>query len=253
MHSTDPAAGRLAAWAGRSRRAAVVALLATNVVPLVGVLGFGWSVQTLLVLYWLESAVVGAFNVPKIRRAHGAETAASRERARRLKSNGTTVTLPDGPASVPERPVVRPETRGVARFFLGHYGVFWLAHGAFVLAIPLFTGDGGGVGVADLPTLALATGAAVVSHGVSYRENYLADGEWRRVSPGERLYAPYGRVLVMHLTVVLGAFVVSATGAGVGALVVMVVVKTVLDLRAHLREHASDGRPTAERQRPTPE
>jgi hypothetical protein len=110
MRSTDPATGRLTVWAGRSRRAALVALLATNAVPLIGVLGFGWSVQTLLVLYWLESAVVGAFNVPKRRRAHG-----------------------------------------------------------------------------------------------------------------------------------------------VGALVVMVVVKTVLDLRAHLREHASDDRPSAERQRPAPE
>lgn len=226
---------------GQSRRVAVAALLATNAVPLVGVVAFGWSVQTLLLLYWLESGVVGAYNVPKIRRAHGGETETSRKRALRLKSNGSTVSLPDAPAAVPDTPTTRPETRRVARFFLGHYGIFWVVHGLFVVALPLFADGAGRVGLGDVPTLALATLAAVVSHGVSYRENYLRDGEWKRVSPGERLYAPYGRVLVMHLTIVVGAFVVSATGASVAALVVMVVVKTALDLRAHLREHEREG------------
>ncbi|MFC7227641.1 DUF6498-containing protein [Salinirubellus salinus] len=241
---------RLPGWLGRSRRAAVLALLATNAVPLLGVVIFGWSVQTLLVLYWLESGVVGAFNVPKVRRAHGAETAASRKRALRLKSNGSTVSLPEAPATVPDEPVPRPETRRVARFFLGHYGGFWLVHGAFVFLVPLFAGGAGRLGVADLPTLVFATLAAVVSHGVSYRENYLAAGAWRRVSPGERLYAPYGRVLVMHLTIVVGAFVVSAAGTSVAALVVMVLVKTALDLRAHLREHEREGRRSSEGERP---
>ena len=226
---------------GQSRRAAVAALLVTNVVPLVGVVAFGWSVQTLLLLYWLESGVVGAYNVPKIRRAHGAETESSRNKALRLKSNGSSVSLPDAPATVPETPTPRPETRCVARFFLGHYGIFWVVHGLFVVALPLFAGGAGRVGLGDVPTLAFATLAAVVSHGVSYRENYLRDGEWRHVSPGERLSAPYGRVLVMHLTIVVGAFVVSAVGTSVAALVVMVVVKTALDLRAHLREHEREG------------
>ena len=241
MVSWDRSGLGLPGGLARSRRTAVLALLATNAVPLVGVIAFGWSVQTLLLLYWLESGVVGAYNVPKIRRAHGAESEASRERARRLKSNGTTVTLPDAPATVPDTPTPRPETRRVARFFLGHYGLFWLVHGAFVVALPLFAGGAGRVGVADLPTLLVATGAAVVSHGVSYRGTYLRDGEWRRVSPGERLYAPYGRVLVMHLTVVVGGIVVSATGTGVASLVVMVLVKTAIDLRAHLREHEREG------------
>ena len=119
-------------------------------------------------------------------------------------------------------------------------------HGASVFTLPLFAAGTGRVGGADAPTLVLAAAAAVVSHGVSYRENYLRDGEWRRVSPGERLSAPYGRVLVMHLTIVVGASVVSATGTGVASLVVMVLVKTAIDLRAHLREHARERKPGPE-------
>ena len=221
----------------RSRRAALVALVAANSVPLLGVLLLGWSMQGLLLVYWLESGVVGAFNVPKILRAHGPETPETRSAAKRLKSNDQTVRLPDAPEEIPETPTVRPENWTVARFFLGHYGVFWVVHGVFVLALPTFAGGAGLVGRAELPTLILGAGAAAVSHGVSYRRNYLEDGEWRHVSPGGRMYAPYDRVLVMHLTVVLGAFAISFLGTPAGALAVMVLVKTALDLRAHLREH----------------
>lgn len=224
-------------WMARSRRTALAALLAANAVPLLGVLLLGWSMQGLLLVYWLESGVVGAFNVPKILYAHGAETPETRAAARRLKSNGRTVTLPDAPGEVPEVPTRRPENRAVARFFLGHYGLFWAVHGLFVGLIPLFADGAGFVDIAELPTLLLGVGAAAVSHGVSYRRNYLADGEWKHVSPGGRMYAPYDRVLVMHLTIVLGAFAVSFLGTPAGALAVMVLVKTALDFRAHLREH----------------
>jgi hypothetical protein len=230
-----------ASWSGRSRNAALAALFVSNLVPLAGVLAFGWSVQAILVVYWLESAIVGLLNVPKIRRAHGAETPKTRERAMRLKSNGATVTLPPAPDSVPAQPVTRPETRPVVRFFLGHYGMFWFVHGVFIAVVPGVTG-GGFLDPSLLPTLALGAGAAAVSHYVSYRRNYLTDGEWRTASPGGRMYAPYDRVLVMHLAVVLGAFAVSSVGEPVGALVVMVLVKTALDLRAHLREHGRDKR-----------
>ena len=221
----------------RSRRAALVALVAANSIPLLGVLLLGWSMQGLLLVYWLESGVVGAFNVPKILYAHGAETPKTRSAAGRLESNGQTVTLPDAPDEVPETPTLRAENWVVARFFLGHYGMFWVVHGVFVLALPMFAGGGGLIGLAEVPTLLLGAGAAAVSHGVSYRRNYLEDGEWKRVSPGGRMYAPYDRVLVMHLTVVLGAFAISFLGTPAGALAVMVLVKTALDLRAHLREH----------------
>ena len=230
----------------RSRRAAVVALVAANAVPLLGVVLLGWSMQGLLLVYWLESGVVGAFNVPKILHAHGSETAETRSKAKRLKSNGSTVTLPDAPEEVPETPTRRPENRPVARFFLFPYGVFWAVHGMFVWFLPGVADGAGAVGLGELSTLALGAGAAAVSHGVSYRRNYLEDDEWRTASPGGRLYAPYDRVLVMHLTIVLGAFAVSALGTPAGALVVMVLVKTALDLRAHLREHDREKPRTSE-------
>jgi hypothetical protein len=46
-------------------RSAVV-LLVANLIPLVGVLFFGWSLLTILVLYWLENGIVGLWNLPRI-------------------------------------------------------------------------------------------------------------------------------------------------------------------------------------------
>ena len=38
-------------------------LVAANLVPLAGVLFFGWSVFSTLLLFWVENVIVGAFNV----------------------------------------------------------------------------------------------------------------------------------------------------------------------------------------------
>lgn len=48
---------------------------------------------------------------------------------------------------------------------------------------------------------------------------------------------PYNRVLVLHLTIIFGAFPVMALGSPIWGLVLLVVLKTAMDLRAHLREH----------------
>ena len=59
------------------RRAAVVALLAANAIPIIGVLFFGWSLMTILVLYWLENGIVGLWNIPRMLLARGAESGAA--------------------------------------------------------------------------------------------------------------------------------------------------------------------------------
>src|SRR5438093_11744623 len=43
-----------------------IALLIANAIPLIGVLFFGWSLLTILVLFWIENGIVGFWNVPKI-------------------------------------------------------------------------------------------------------------------------------------------------------------------------------------------
>ena len=50
--------------------------------------------------------------------------------------------------------------------------------------------------------------------------------------------APYARVVVLHVTIIIGAFVSMILGTPIGALIVLVLLKTGLDLSFHRREHA---------------
>jgi hypothetical protein len=52
------------------------------------------------------------------------------------------------------------------------------------------------------------------------------------------MMAPYGRVVVLHLTILFGGIAIAATGATVVALVLLVVLKAILDLGFHLGEHS---------------
>lgn len=203
-------------------RVAVVGLLAGNAIPLVGVLFYGWGVPALLLVYWLESAVVGVESIAKILRAEGTDD-------------------PDGLPSMRfnDRSVasfIGSSNRSIAGFFVQHYGIFWLVHGVFVLTV--FRGfapvlDGEWVSVV-VPTVGLAA-----YHVVSYRLNFVGYREFERRGPVALMIDPYRRVLVLHLTIVLGAFAIGGVGAPVGVVVVMVLVKTALDLRGHWRTHES--------------
>ena len=44
----------------------VLFLIAVNLIPLFGVLFFGWSLFSIMFLYWIEKGIIGLFNVFKI-------------------------------------------------------------------------------------------------------------------------------------------------------------------------------------------
>ena len=230
-----------------------IALIVANLVPLIGVVVFRWSLLTILVVYWIENGIVGFWNVPKILLAQGSVVPIDSSR------------LPPAAArSLAAMTVPGVGRLGLAFFFLVHYGLFWAAHGFFVLNLPAFasfsaTGlepclDTGtfpafpeaaagcagphvlGLGVES--SVLIAAVALFLSHGLSFLVNYLGRGEYLTASPTRQMAAPYGRVFVLHLTIILGAFAIALLGAPIGALVVLVVLKTAFDLRLHLREHA---------------
>lgn len=221
-----------------SAPAAVAAIVAANLVPLAGVLFFGWDLLTLLVVFWLESGIVGLLNVPKILLAGAPGEVNVTVKRRRIEITG--------PETPPERPTLQVSYLPVAGFFLLHYGIFWVVHGAFVLSFDLFTPAAfpSSFGLPAPGPVLVGAGAAAVGHGVSFVANYLVGGEYRTTTAGERMMAPYGRVLALHLAIVVGGVLVATFGAPSLALAVLVAVKTVGDVGAHLREHAEAKRHT---------
>ena len=233
----------------RSHPWAVAALVAVNLIPLAGVLVLGWRLSDLMLLYWLENGVIGAFTVLKILTS-------------RVPTEG------DGAAG---RPVLVPVAHrlgavGTAAFFVVHYGVFWVAHGVFV-RLMFGSGTGlfgagwpgpgpslpgvtpGGVPMVGEPLgavagavgggVVLAALSLVLSHGTSFVVNYLGRGEDRSLSPMELMQQPYGRVVVLHITIMGGGLVAMVLGQPLFSLVLLVGLKIGIDLQAHLRVHAA--------------
>lgn len=238
-------------------RTAILLLLA-NLIPLVGVLFFDWSLLTILVLYWLENGIVGLWNVPRIILAQGS-------------------LVPSSPTGAATSGLIRPRAAArlsaiprtaMAIFFAFHYGMFWLVHGIFVFALPAFAGGEGPFGAtgntcADPTGLLIACQAGVfgdvlwpavvvgaialfLSHGVSFFLNYLGRREYLAASPSGQMGSVYGRVVVLHLTIILGSFVIALLGSPIGALVVLIVLKSAFDLGLHLRRHRQDNPRTAD-------
>ena len=221
---------RLVAWYRvTSSVGAVAALIAANLIPLVGVLFFEWNVWMILILYWLENGVVGAFNILKMLKAEGAPG----ESSMNMRMNG--------------RPVNEVGKAGLIPFFVIHYGIFWVVHGVFVFMLPLFGSMGSDpadmtVGFEPL-TIPFALLALTISHGVSYRFNFIKGGEYRRVSAAEQMFAPYGRLVVLHVTIIIGGMAIAFTGAPAAAVAILVILKTALDVGFHLAEHRKVGAP----------
>jgi hypothetical protein len=208
-----------------STTSSALVLIAFNLIPLIGVLFWGWNVATLLVLYWVENGIVGILNVPKMLLARG----------------------PAGPSEGELRINGRVSTSGAAQvvFFLIHYGIFWVVHGVFVFglsAFAAFAGDDGVAGAArsqgpDLSAVGWGALGLAISHGASLVVNFIGRREYLGVSAGRQMFAPYGRLVILHMAIILGAFVSLTIGSPIGALIVLVVLKTIVDLALHLREH----------------
>ena len=51
------------------------------------------------------------------------------------------------------------------------------------------------------------------------------------------MQAPYGRIVVLHLTILFGGGATMILGEPLVALILLIVLKTVIDVRAHIKSH----------------
>lgn len=215
----------------------LIVLILVNLLPILGVIYADWNVFEIVALYWFENVVIGVVNVLKILTCcPGSE-------------------LSDEDKKLPE--YLRPSSSGgvlhhlskifLVPFFSFHYGGFCLVHGLFVFV--LLGSDSGGDPFSsmgkwfgsflnsDTKWFVLSICA---SHLFSYFYNYIGKGEFRRTTPGELMHAPYGRVVVLHLVIIFGAFAIAAIGSSVGILILLIIGKIMVDAKLHLRAHHKD-------------
>ena len=184
-----------------------------------GVFYYGWDVNEIMTLYWAENVVIGFFTLARLPLAQPDNP------SRFIGSNKGVVVL-----------------RWLAGFlglvymmgfFLVHFGLFTALHGAVVYS--LFAK------YVMIETLWWPLGMLYLSHGLSYLANYVGKEEYLKVTRMHVFFAPYRRVWVMHLTIMVAGGLIAFLNAPGYAVVFLVLLKTLLDLWGHAQEHGLAG------------
>lgn len=191
----------------------MLVLVVANLIPLVSVLMGGWKLEEVMVLFWAESAVIGFYTLLKI------------------------------------AVVARWWAPFPGLFFAGHFGGFMAIHFLFIYELfvrgagAVSPGPGAFEALGHLFTpLWLAFLALFLSHGVSFVMNFLGHREYGNTTVSSLMQAPYRRIVVMQLTLIFGGWVVMLLKDPMPALVLLIVIKVVTDLRGHYGERASSTR-----------
>ena len=198
----------------------ILMLLGVNLIPLYGVLEWGWGVFELIFIFWFENVIIGlmtAFKIVMNRPAEG------------LFWAGKLFMVP---------------------FFLFHYGMFTFVHGIFVIS--LF----GGAHFSEVSPSNLQNAVAMMIEGsegmalmasmlflsnlvLTYRE-YFHNGRYREATLNAVMMEPYQRVAVLHLTIIFGGFLVMALHEPLLGLVMLVALKILFDIFRRRRERTKE-------------
>lgn len=182
-----------------------------------GVLLFDWPAFTVLAFYWLENVVIGGFTALRIL-ALGA-------RSERYVQSLVHVV-----------------------FFTFHYGLFCFVHGTFLAT--LFGGARSLQHAAD-PVLLMVGRVASDGYGalvVAAIVVAAAADAWRALAAADidapdairdAMGEPYGRVMVLHLVLILGGFVMTTLQLPALAALLLVVFKLFHDVRLWRRAGAA--------------
>lgn len=193
-------------------RSPVLTIILVNLIPLAGVLFFGWQIGHVVVLYWLESLMIGFFNLLRILFAQG-------------------------------RVGLVPTKRyGTALFFLVHYFGFMVGQGFFMLAFVLSKEDLLTIHTLNLP---LVFGGLLLFYSFNFIADFILSGEFQSKTPDAYFFRPYGRVAVQQVLVLGGGWLIESGMLPREAAFTLVLVgmKIIVDLAGYAFSFLSPGRP----------
>jgi hypothetical protein len=201
-------------------------LILSNLVPLAGLLWWGWDAFVLLCLYCLETGVIGFWTILRV------------------------ATMSRDPGSVAGRSIAG--TLALSGFFTVHAGLFMTVHMLFIFV--LFAGPWEGkihdardfirlivIGMGLwIPLLALFAGQGAIFINDAVNRFVFAKVRQTQVDTGETMGNFYKRIVILHLALMGGAFISQMIGR-TAPLIVLVLLKTALEIRfqMNLRKEAA--------------
>lgn len=188
-----------------------------------GVLVLDWSVFVVIALFWLENVVIGIFNVARML-IGGA----------RLGRVGLIAAF------------------ALSAFFIVHYGMFTVVHGVFVVLLfgePELGGSMSGLFaplvrmvdylLADREGWFAAVGITLLQATAFFRWTIASRAQPAAVLPA-LMFAPYGRIMILHVTVIASGVLVAMLKLPVLGALLLVGLKLAFDIVA-----VNSGRPAA--------
>jgi len=224
----------------------LIALIGANLIPLAGVFFFKWDVTYIIILYWAENLIAGFYNILKIAF---------------VRVNNS---------------IFSTEKLFIIPFFCIHYGGFCAVHGFFLTAFfklsstspPIVEGGADWWGpfifiqmlinvVARVwssapPEMVWALLGLFISHGVSFVENFILRGEYRRSTIKDLMHQPYQRIVVMHIAIIAAGIFVMKFNSPMPMLVILILLKIIFDLFLHRKSHKQKTKKKAARRAGAP-
>ena len=167
-------------------------LIAANLLPVAGVLAWGWSPREIFLVYCLETIIIGVFTLVKM----GIVTVVRK-----------TDTWTNGGSSTQQHGLF------FMLFFLLHFGIFTGVQMGIFFGV---SGIGKGAGISPFnfiykwPELLsndtmILLGAFVFCYGFKMLFDFLFTGEYRTISLMKLMFQPYGRIIIQQITVIAGS------------------------------------------------
>ena len=180
-----------------------ILLVAVNLLPLYGIFYWGWQPGSIMVLYWLETLMVGVFGVIKLR------IAGQKEGALRI--------------------IV------IYSFVLFVCGVFMLLLSPFIFSTESM--GGGILSMVDAVRIALISILAMlISHTYSFFTNFIIGKEWQRLNLNNFMRDADTRIALLMIIVITALLTLSTS---VFYVIALVFFKTFMDLGNHLLRHSA--------------
>jgi hypothetical protein len=192
-----------------------VLLILVNILPILGVIFWGWNASDVIVLYWIENIIVAIYTVLRILFAQNPSynSAISKDGKQSFKSYVINIFL--------------------AIFFIFHFGIFTLVHGVFVGLFALrnssFVLD------RNLTGLLAFFLALLISHGFSFGYNYIFKGEYKKDTSVNAMIRPYPRVIILQFTLIFGGLISFVSSEFL--IIIFILMKILFDLSLHHKYH----------------
>jgi len=208
-------------------------IITANSVPIFGIILFKWNPYIIILIYWGESLIIGIFNLLK------------------MLISGSIQNHKFSPSGC-------AGAAGLGAFFTIHYGMFMFVHGVFIIIFMMISlsidGSGSSAEIDPFSVLSVlfpenmtavdlfesefsAIAALFITHLISFYMYFIKTGEYNYTEADTYMARPYKRIIIMHLTILFGAFTLFLTGfKSIVFIIIWIGLKVFSDLRLHISE-----------------